>query len=108
MQRALRYLKSGPVESTVICISSANEVYIDTILKVLTSITYLIFILILTSRVEQDKNLSNHFDEIITNPAYWESNGLLNIRRRIERDDVQHGCPNDCYPNMCKGEGLNE
>ena len=43
------------------------------------------------------------FDEIITNPAAWKDNGLLEIRRRVSPDGPQHGCKVGCSANMCKG-----
>jgi len=84
MQRTIRHLKS--ISSTILCLSSANNVFIDTILE--------------------DKKLADHFAEVITNPARWDESGLLLIRRRIERGDPQHNCPNSCYQNMCKGQEL--
>lgn len=85
MLRTIRYLKS--ISSTVLCLSSANNVFIDVILE--------------------DNDIKDHFAEVITNPAKWdEGSGALLIRRRIEREDPQHNCPNKCYPNMCKGQEL--
>jgi len=50
--------------------------------------------------------LTTLFDEIITNPAKWESSGLLNLKRRIDPEGPQHSCQVGCSPNMCKGEEL--
>jgi len=54
----------------------------------------------------QDKKLEGLFDTIITNPAEWREDGLLVVRRRIEREGPQHSCRVGCSPNMCKGEEL--
>lgn len=43
------------------------------------------------------------FNEIVTNPATVESNGLLNLRRRVSPDGPQHDCKVGCSANMCKG-----
>lgn len=88
MQRTVRQLKSGPEPSTILCLSSANQVFINTILE--------------------DKGLSSHFDGIVTNPAHWDDSGLLIVRRLIEPHDPQHNCPNNCFPNICKGQELRE
>jgi pyridoxal phosphate phosphatase PHOSPHO2 len=84
MIRAVEKLKEGTSPSTkFFCLSNANEIYIKTIL--------------------QSKGLENLFDEIVTNPAKWEDNGLLNLRRRVDPAGPQHGCKVGCSPNMCKG-----
>jgi len=77
--------KSAP-KTSFLCLSNANIVYITTILK--------------------DKGLETLFEEIVTNPAEWESSGLLNIRRRVDPAGPQHHCTVGCSPNMCKGEEL--
>jgi pyridoxal phosphate phosphatase PHOSPHO2 len=43
------------------------------------------------------------FEEIVTNPAEWDSSGLLKLRRRIDPSGPQHACKVGCNPNMCKG-----
>jgi len=54
----------------------------------------------------QSKGLSNLFDEIVTNPAEWDSSGLLRVRRRIDPSGPQHACTVGCSPNLCKGDEL--
>ncbi|XP_006460799.1 hypothetical protein AGABI2DRAFT_192397 [Agaricus bisporus var. bisporus H97] len=71
--------------TTFLCLSNANSIFIPTILK--------------------EQGLQNLFTEIITNPAEWE-NELLNLRRRIDPSGPQHKCQVGCSPNMCKGEEL--
>jgi len=87
MARAVRYLKTTKdPDTTFLCLSNSNSVYINTIL--------------------QHQGLTDIFDEIITNPATWTDDGLLKIRRRIDPDGPQHNCTVGCSPNMCKGEEL--
>lgn len=55
----------------------------------------------------QEKHLSDHFDEVVTNPAEWDPSGLLKLRRRVDpASPNQHKCMVGCSPNMCKGEEL--
>ncbi|KAL0579167.1 hypothetical protein V5O48_002848 [Marasmius crinis-equi] len=61
MRRAVTNLKAGG-RTTFLCLSNANSVFIDTILK--------------------EKKLETLFEEVITNPAKWEDSGLLNLKRR--------------------------
>ncbi|THG98401.1 hypothetical protein EW026_g3773 [Hermanssonia centrifuga] len=77
--------KSNP-RTTFLCLSNANSVFINTILK--------------------EKGLDTLFDEIITNPAEWDPSGLLKLRRRVDPSGTQHTCQVGCSPNMCKGEEL--
>ncbi|KAG8863570.1 hypothetical protein FRB96_008310 [Tulasnella sp. 330] len=87
MVRAIKSLKGRPSpETTFLCLSNANQVYIDTILEA--------------------RGLTHIFDEIITNPATWTDDGLLQVRRRINPSAKQHSCHVGCSPNMCKGEEL--
>ncbi|KAI0789117.1 phosphatase phospho-type [Abortiporus biennis] len=72
--------------TTFLCLSNANSVFISTILK--------------------EKGLDSLFDEVITNPAEWDPSGLLKLRRRIDPSEEQHKCTVGCSPNMCKGEEL--
>ncbi|KAG8946918.1 hypothetical protein FRC04_011345 [Tulasnella sp. 424] len=73
MIRAIKKLKSDSVpQTTLLCLSNANQVFIDTILG--------------------HRGLSDAFDEIITNPAEWRSDGLLQVRRRIDPHGPQHSC----------------
>ncbi|KAF9263312.1 hypothetical protein L218DRAFT_1034984 [Marasmius fiardii PR-910] len=85
MVRAVTTLKAGG-KTTFLCLSNANSVFIDTILK--------------------EKGLETLFEEIITNPAQFEDSGLLNLKRRVKPDGPQHQCKVGCSPNMCKGEEL--
>ncbi|TFK73909.1 hypothetical protein BDN72DRAFT_834235 [Pluteus cervinus] len=85
MIRAVTDLKAKG-NTTFLCISNANSVFISTILE--------------------SKNLSNLFDTIITNPAEWTEDGLLALSRRIPPDGPQHSCPIGCSANMCKGDEL--
>ncbi|KAG8970345.1 hypothetical protein FRC03_009618 [Tulasnella sp. 419] len=87
MVRGVRKLKDAQSpETTFLCLSNANEVYIGTILKA--------------------RGLTDIFDEIITNPATWTPSGMLQVRRRIDPSGPQHQCKVGCNPNMCKGEEL--
>ncbi|KAF4620630.1 hypothetical protein D9613_000433 [Agrocybe pediades] len=85
MVRAVTNLKKRG-ETTFLCLSNANSVFISTILK--------------------SKGLEDLFDEIITNPAEWDPSGLLKLRRRVDPEGPQHSCKVGCSPNMCKGEEL--
>lgn len=87
MLRAVKKLKASEDPSaTFFCLSNANEVFISTILK--------------------DKGVANIFDRVTTNPATWEDNDLLVVRRRIDPNGDQHTCQVGCSPNMCKGDEL--
>jgi pyridoxal phosphate phosphatase PHOSPHO2 len=81
MVRAVTELK-GRGETTFLCLSNANSVFISTILE--------------------SKGLQDLFEEIITNPAEWVPSGLLKLRRRVDPEGVQHTCKVGCSPNMCK------
>lgn len=83
MIRAVTRLKAAG-KTTFLCLSNANSVFISTILEA--------------------KNLRNLFDEIITNPASWETSGLLKLRRRVDPEGPQHKCNVGCSANMCKGQ----
>lgn len=50
--------------------------------------------------------MENQFDEIITNPAKFRDDGLLELRRRVDPNGKQHECKVGCSPNMCKGESF--
>lgn len=39
----------------------------------------------------------------MTNPAEWDSSGLLRLARRVDPSGPQHDCNVGCSPNMCKG-----
>ncbi|KAF8740794.1 hypothetical protein AX14_007170 [Amanita brunnescens Koide BX004] len=85
MVRAVTNLKAAG-KTTFLCLSNSNSIFISTILE--------------------DKRLTDLFHEIVTNPAEWESSGLLNLRRRVDPNGPQHSCKVGCSPNMCKGEEL--
>jgi hypothetical protein len=51
----------------------------------------------------QHYNVTDVFDEVVTNPAQFNSNGLLELRRRVDPNGPQHSCKVGCSPNMCKG-----
>ncbi|KAI6045968.1 phosphatase phospho-type [Pisolithus marmoratus] len=76
---------SSPI-TTFFCLSSANSVFISTILE--------------------SRALLDVFEEIITNPASFEPSGLLKLRRRVDPTGPQHRCKVGCSANMCKGEEL--
>ena len=55
----------------------------------------------------QHIGMTDIFEEIITNPASFADNGLLEINRRVlASDPKQHSCKVGCSANMCKGEEL--
>ncbi|KAG6880214.1 hypothetical protein C0992_003878 [Termitomyces sp. T32_za158] len=85
MVRATSRLKAQG-NTAFFCLSNANSVFISTILK--------------------SKGLEDLFDQITTNPAEWDSTGLLKLRRRVDPAGPQHACTVGCSPNMCKGEEL--
>ncbi|KAK4057259.1 hypothetical protein OIO90_001756 [Microbotryomycetes sp. JL221] len=71
-------------KTSFFCLSNSNSVYINTILK--------------------HHNMENFFEEIVTNPAQFLDNGLLELQRRVDPNGPQHGCKIGCSANMCKGE----
>jgi pyridoxal phosphate phosphatase PHOSPHO2 len=85
MRRALLALKARP-SSTALLLSNSNAVFIDTILR----------------HHGLDEGV---FEKIVTNPAEWDTEGCLRLRRLVDRDGEQHGCA-DCPINMCKGQVL--
>ncbi|BGP08617.1 hypothetical protein JCM10049v2_004464 [Rhodotorula toruloides] len=87
MRRAFVDLKaSKDPQVTTFILSNANSVYIDTILK--------------------HYGVENAIDEVVTNPAQFREDGLLELRRRVDPNGPQHQCKVGCSPNMCKGEEL--
>ena len=55
----------------------------------------------------QHHDLGSIFSEIITNPASFNSAGLLEISRRVPATSAdQHSCKVGCSANMCKGQEL--
>ncbi|KAI0256281.1 phosphatase phospho-type [Lactifluus subvellereus] len=84
MIRGVKTLKAAAnPQTTFLCLSSANSVYISTILE--------------------SKGLQDLFTEIVTNPAEWDPSGLLKVRRHVDPNGPQHNCPVGCYPDICKG-----
>jgi len=87
MKRAVRNLKQRYGDRvTFLCLSNSNEFFINTILE--------------------HHGMQDIFDQIITNPAHFDNNGTLIIKRRIDPSGPQHSCSIGCSPNMCKGEEL--
>ncbi|KAL7424552.1 hypothetical protein Q5752_000236 [Cryptotrichosporon argae] len=87
MKRAVTALKAKG-ETTFLCLSNSNDVYIPTILE--------------------HHGLGMLFDDIITNPASWSSASpnRLHIGRRVPASAPPHGCAVGCLSNMCKGAEL--
>jgi len=85
MIRAVKDLKAKG-QTTFLCLSNSNTVFISTLLEA--------------------KNLADLFETIVTNPAEWRENGMLDLRRRVDPDGPQHNCPIGCSVNMCKGNEL--
>ncbi|KAI0256282.1 putative phosphatase-domain-containing protein [Lactifluus subvellereus] len=85
MIRGVKTLKvaTNP-QTTFLCLSSANSVYISTILE--------------------SKGLQDLFTEIVANPAEWDPSGLLKVRPHVGPNGPQHNCPVGCDPNICKGD----
>ncbi|KAH9083854.1 phosphatase phospho-type [Lactarius deliciosus] len=74
MVRGVKTIKAATKpQTTFLCLSSANSVFISTILE--------------------SKGLQDLFTEIVTNPAEWDPSGLLKLRRHIDPDGPQHNCP---------------
>ncbi|PWN28176.1 hypothetical protein BDZ90DRAFT_231934 [Jaminaea rosea] len=89
MKRGVKNLKqhSSPA-TTLFLLSNSNTIYIDTILR-------------------HQGLAPGVFDEVVTNPASWSTEGCLQLSRRVPADAAkQHGCTVGCSPNMCKGEEL--
>lgn len=43
---------------------------------------------------------------IISNPANWDEDGRLHVKRLISPEDSPHKCENQCSVNICKGREL--
>ncbi|GAA6032347.1 hypothetical protein JCM8097_008130 [Rhodosporidiobolus ruineniae] len=87
MKRAiLRAKASVEPKISFTILSNSNEVYIDTINK--------------------HNGIDEAVDEVITNPAEFNDDGLLVVRRRIDPNGPQHTCKVGCSPNLCKGDEL--
>ncbi|CDS00469.1 uncharacterized protein SPSC_05901 [Sporisorium scitamineum] len=86
VKRGVSNLKAAG-QTTFFLLSNSNTVYIDTILN--------------------HHNLSTLFDEIVTNPASFNDDGALILKRRVlATAEKQHGCTVGCSANMCKGAEL--
>lgn len=100
MIRGVKALKAAAKpQTTFLCLSSANTVFIRTILEVLLLFTRFEM---LTSCAKA-KGLQDLFTEIVTNPAEWDQSGLLKVGRHVDPNGPQHNCPIGCNPNICKG-----
>ncbi|KAK8853277.1 hypothetical protein IAR55_003981 [Kwoniella newhampshirensis] len=90
MRRAVTSLKGRNADTTFLCLSNSNEIYISTILE--------------------KHNLSDLFAAIITNPARWSPSAPdhLLIDRRHPASLPPHGCTVGCLANMCKGAELDD
>ncbi|KAK4689605.1 hypothetical protein P7C73_g510, partial [Tremellales sp. Uapishka_1] len=88
MKRAVTSLKEKSKDTTFLCLSNSNHVYISTILE--------------------KHGLSSLFSEIITNPAEWDAAepNWLHVGRRLPATSPPHGCAIGCLANMCKGDEL--
>jgi pyridoxal phosphate phosphatase PHOSPHO2 len=87
MIRGVKTIKAAAnPQTTFLCLSSANNVFISTILE--------------------SKGLQDLFTEIVTNPAEWDSSGLLKLKRHIDPSGPQHNCEVGCNANICKGSEL--
>ncbi|KAI9442499.1 phosphatase phospho-type [Lactarius indigo] len=87
MIRGVKTIKAAAKpQTTFLCLSSANSVFISTILE--------------------SKGLQDLFTEIVTNPAEWDPSGLLKLRRHVDVNGPQHNCPVGCDANICKGSEL--
>ncbi|GFZ48777.1 hypothetical protein JCM24511_06526 [Saitozyma sp. JCM 24511] len=88
MKRAVTSLKQRSDETTFLCLSNSNTVYIGTILE--------------------HHGLTDLFSEIVTNPAHWDAShpDHLHIGRRLPSTSPPHGCAVGCLANMCKGDEL--
>lgn len=86
VKRGVTNLKAAG-QTTFFLLSNSNTVYIDTILT--------------------HHKLGSLFDEIVTNPAAFNDDGALILKRRVlATDEKQHGCKVGCSANMCKGAEL--
>ncbi|CAO3679309.1 unnamed protein product [Umbelopsis vinacea] len=83
MKEVLRRLSEN--NTTIVILSDANTVFIESILK--------------------SHGVRQYIDKIITNPAQFDDDGRLVISRLIPKDGKQHGCGNGCALNICKGRG---
>ena len=100
MIRGVKALKAAAKpQTTFLCLSSANNVFIRTILEVLSLFSQFEILISCTKA----KGLQDLFTEIVTNRAEWDQSGLLKLRRHVDPNGPQHNCPIGCNPNICKG-----
>ncbi|PWZ02165.1 hypothetical protein BCV70DRAFT_58369 [Testicularia cyperi] len=100
VKRGVQALKAAKVtaageelKTDFFLLSNSNRVYIETILG--------------HHGLYGNGAENDLFDEIVTNPATFEANGLLKLERRIPASAAtQHTCTVGCSPNMCKGDEL--
>lgn len=80
----LRYAGQSTVDGTIrtFIVSDANTVYIENFLY--------------------GTQLYPYIYKIITNPAYYDTDGCLHIQPYVAKDQVPHGCGR-CPVNLCKG-----
>ena len=97
-------------DTTFVCLSNSNVVYIGTILEVGPPLP-----IAKKKRLgrgwadRQHHNLETLFQSIITNPAHWGSPAhpdRLHVGRRLPATEPPHGCTVGCLANMCKGAEL--
>ncbi|GAB5591741.1 hypothetical protein Unana1_06641 [Umbelopsis nana] len=81
MKQVLRRLSEN--NTTVVILSDANTVFIESILK--------------------SHGVRQYVDKIVTNPAKFDDDGKLIINRLIPKNAPPHGCGNGCSLNICKG-----
>ncbi|KAF9192320.1 hypothetical protein BGZ50_008684 [Haplosporangium sp. Z 11] len=74
---------------SLVIISDSNTVYIESILEHI--------------------GIRNLFSAIITNPAHWDDQDRLRIKRLIPADGPPHGCTvGVCSLNLCKGKQVEQ
>lgn len=73
-------------DTTLLCLSDANEVSIEIILE--------------KAKLNQD------FKRIITNPAGWQRNRLPKVSRRVGLNKIQHSCVYGIGSVLCDGHEL--
>jgi len=84
MIEALKIIKRGKGENIIL--SDSNTEYIDIILKAY--------------------GVRDLISYIVSNPASWDEDGRLHVKRLISPEDPPHKCENKCAINICKGREL--
>ncbi|RIA95928.1 phosphatase phospho-type [Glomus cerebriforme] len=84
MIEALKTIKRGRGENIIL--SDANTEFIDIILKAY--------------------GVRDLISLVISNPASWDENGRLHVKRLVSPEDPPHECENKCAINICKGREL--